>query len=280
MAVIDLDIAFIAAGCCYQSSHLVLPGSTRRRMRFPALVVRMRHPEHGIVLFDTGYAPRVVDRCSGLPERVLVSLLPIEISPAQTARAHLAAEGIAAENVSHVILSHFHADHVGGLEDFPRAKLHCHLPSLQRLHGMSRWRTMRHGIVASLLPEMKRDVQDVTALPRVQTGMELFPEAWDLFGDGSILLLELPGHADGQIGAIVTRNGGGRFFLVSDACWVQEAWRDLRMPSNLTRLVHHDFSAYRQMLHRLNGFQQKYPDVVIVPSHCEQTLLHLQSEGR
>ena len=279
MAATELEIKFFAAGCCYQSSRLVLPGSAPRRLRFPALVVRMRHPKHGIVLFDTGYAQRVLDRCHTLPERILPALTPIEIAPTQTATAHLAAEGIAAEEVRHVIVSHFHADHIGGLEDFPRATVHCHLSSLQRLRTPNRWRTMRHGVIAALLPKPTRDVRDVMAAPRVRTGLDFLPEARDLFNDGSIFLVELPGHADGQIGAIITGPNRRRFLLVSDACWVREAWHEMRMPANLTRPVHRDFSAYRQTLQRLNRFHQKHPDVTIVPSHCEQTLMQLQSEG-
>lgn len=277
MASIQLDVKFLAAGCCYQDQRLVLPGSPRRQLRFPALVVRLRHPDHGVILYDTGYAPRVFEHCRRLPERILPWVTRIEIPPEHSAVAQLAAEGIRADDVAHVILTHFHVDHVAGLEDFPAARLHLHGPSLGRLRRAGRWGTMRHGVVRSLLPAPGRAYNDVTTLARVATGLEVFTDGWDVLGDGSVLLVELPGHADGQLGALLTATGGRRVFLATDACWVEQAYREFRMPSGLTRLVHPDFTAYRSTLRRLHEFHRRHPEVTIVPSHCEATLARLQA---
>lgn len=279
MATTELDLKFFAAGCCYQDERIVLPGSPKRRIRFPALVVRMRHPRLGVILYDTGYAPRVLDHCRSLPERILPWVTEIHVDESQTAKALLAEEGIAPEQVAHVILTHFHVDHVGGCDEFPDARLHLHRPSLERLRRASRWSTMRHGVVSSLLPSPARRIEDIASRARIATGFEFFPDAWDAFGDGSVMMVELPGHADGQLGALLTATGGRRFFLVTDACWVEQAYRDFRMPSGLTRLVHPDFRAYRETLRRLHDFHRAYPEVTIVPSHCEGTLRRLQSEG-
>ena len=44
----------------------------------------------------------------------------------ETAIAQIKRLGYAPEEVKHIVLTHFHYDHVGGLPDFPQAKVHIY----------------------------------------------------------------------------------------------------------------------------------------------------------
>ena len=47
--------------------------------------------------------------------------------------------------------------------------------------------------------------------------MKLIDQQTDLFGDGRITLIPLPGHTPGSIGALVKLDRSGEFLLASDA---------------------------------------------------------------
>ena len=76
----------------------------------------------------------------------------------------------------------------------------------------------------------------------------------DVFGDGSCLLADLPGHALGQIGVIID----GSFF-VGDAMWGTDAG-----PNAIGLLVQDNKKRYRkthELLHKIAG------RVEVIPSH-------------
>lgn len=51
----------------------------------------------------------------------------------------------------------------------------------------------------------------------------------DLFGDGSVLCVHIPGHADGLFAVKITGAGGRFALLYSDGGYATRSWRD--MPS-------------------------------------------------
>jgi glyoxylase-like metal-dependent hydrolase (beta-lactamase superfamily II) len=80
--------------------------------------------ESGPVLVDAGYGTDDIDRTR---ER-MGSLLPLLLRPAlqrsETAIEQVRKLGFAPEDVRHVILTHLDVDHVGGVSDFPWARVH------------------------------------------------------------------------------------------------------------------------------------------------------------
>jgi len=98
-----------------------------------------------------------------------------------------------------------------------------------------------------------------------------FPASTDLFGDGSIRIVSLPGHAEGQIGAFVVGADGVCWFLAADACWslTTISPNDQRQPSvHFHRIVAVDRKLQDETYMRLRELQRDFPDVVIIPSHC------------
>jgi glyoxylase-like metal-dependent hydrolase (beta-lactamase superfamily II) len=97
---------------------------------------------------------------------------------------------------------------------------------------------------------------------------ENFPVSHDLFGDGAIVLVPLGGHTPGSLGVFVSRVRGQRVLFVGDAAWSTDA---IDQPSHklkpLSERVDNDTSATSETLWRLHHLRQKYPDLVIVPTH-------------
>jgi glyoxylase-like metal-dependent hydrolase (beta-lactamase superfamily II) len=92
----------------------------------------------------------------------------------------------------------------------------------------------------------------------------------DLFGDESLVLAPLPGHARGQMGMLAHTTQGDALFA-ADACWLARSIRERQTPHPITNLLVDDPRAVRATIDQLATFAQARPDVTIIPSHCPET---------
>jgi glyoxylase-like metal-dependent hydrolase (beta-lactamase superfamily II) len=117
--------------------------------------------------------------------------------------------GYKVSDVKIVITSHSHLDHIGNIEMFPQA-IHV----LQKKELYQAWwpeKFQRGG--AHVLADYD-DARDFTYL-------ELEGD-YDLFGDGSVLILSTPGHTMGHQSVKVRLPETGTVILTGDAIWVEE----------------------------------------------------------
>ncbi|MGE0791649.1 MAG: MBL fold metallo-hydrolase, partial [Sandaracinaceae bacterium] len=177
-------------------------------------------------------------------------------------------------DVRTVIVSHFHADHVAGLADFVNARLVFLEHGLRRFASLGRVRGTAAGFLRALLPSDLEERawhvhlgRDAVPLP---PACAPFGRGVDLFGDGSILLVELPGHVHGQLGAFVRAEDGSFDFLVADACWTTESLRRRQLPHPITRALFTDYAEYGVTLTKIAHLMERAPDVRIVPAHCDE----------
>ena len=101
-------------------------------------------------------------------------------------------------------------------------------------------------------------------------GMGPLDRAHDLFGDGSLRLFDLSGHASGQMGALVQTGEHERKLLVADAAFTSESVRHGTPPHSLTYLFTDSRRELLRTLQRLQAFHQLYPDIEIIPTHCPE----------
>ncbi|WJH30505.1 hypothetical protein N6H13_07640 [Paenibacillus sp. CC-CFT742] len=98
-----------------------------------------------------------------------------------------------------------------------------------------------------------------------------FSEVYDLFGDGSLLGVEVSGHAEGMMGILLS-TGEQDYFLCADAVWSSRAFREQRRPHALAGIIMSDRSEYRMNFDKLVRLHQQFPEIRIVPSHCMEAL--------
>jgi len=240
--------------------------------KFPANVVVIDHAQEGIVLFDTGYGEDFNQITAKMPEMIYRLLTPVVITPETSAQARLRVLGIKRDDVKHVILSHLHADHVGGVRDFPKATYHVDLPALQHYQGLSKFNQVRAGFLSALLPddfETRLKPFDSSQFTSGNFGLGNLSFGQDLFSDGSIIFVPLPGHMKGHVGIQVQTEGGDKYFFVADAAWRKESIIENSLPSVITRLIISDWKMYRQTLRELHDLHHRYPELQIIPCHCE-----------
>ncbi|MBR1216359.1 MBL fold metallo-hydrolase [Bradyrhizobium sp. U87765 SZCCT0131] len=265
---VRLDL--MICGSCQHPTCMVTGRPELGRTTFPALVGRISHPTRGTVLFDTGYGEALrasTDAVGRLYRRVL----PYKLAPGEACVHQLAAAGIAAGDVHAIVLSHLHPDHTGGLSDFPAAEIHLSRRAFDARAPAGFGARARAGLIRDLFPAdlaaRARFFEDAAVVTNT-TRHEEFAEGHDIFGDGSIVAVALPGHAAGHFGIRLTTDGGREVFLAADAAWLSLCYREMLEPLAPARAFIDDYAAYRQTLARLRRFAGQRPDVLVVPSHC------------
>jgi len=267
-----LELGLMSDGWCGQWEHIACRGGKIRRIRFPSMFALIMHPHAGPVLFDTGYTPRFFTETRHLPARIYRLVTPVHLDNAGDVVTQLRARGIAPGDVRHIVVSHFHADHVGGLKDFPNARFHCTRAAFDPVKALRGWRAVKHAFLPGLLP---RDFEERAVFaedaPRVRLPSSHAPfcEAHDLLGDGSLLAVDLPGHAPGQMGVFLTTVEGRDCLLAADACWLSRQYREFLMPHAIVRQLVH-WPDYQATLQRLHQLHRNNPELRIIPTHCTE----------
>ena len=177
----------------------------------PSTVVVIEHSAHGLVLFDTGINFRVADPEQaeaqwgpGLRERYGATVFTREAA----VDARLESLGYRCADVTHVVYSHLHLDHAGGMEHFPTAVHVAQHDELRHAWWPDRW-TARGYALADYLPGRGFEYRELDG-------------DTDLFDDGSLRVLRLPGHTPGSQGLVVDLAHRGRVAFVGDAAHLRE----------------------------------------------------------
>jgi glyoxylase-like metal-dependent hydrolase (beta-lactamase superfamily II) len=159
----------------------------------------------GLVLFDTGVSPK------GLrdPEAYFteaIRRLNFACDPDLGVDAQILGLGYRLDQVKYVIPSHLHFDHAGGLYLFPNATF---------LIGEGELGFAYHPDDAERPYYLMEDIRPTRDFRWIETGAD-----FDLFGDGSVIILFSPGHTPGSV-ALFVRLPQQNLILTGDACHYQ-----------------------------------------------------------
>ncbi len=95
-----------------------------------------------------------------------------------------------------------------------------------------------------------------------------FDRSHDLYGDGSIVMVPVPGHTPGSVVVFVTLPGGARYAFVGDLVWQRQGIVEREERPWLVRTaLEHDRVALRQSLLRMSAIATRFPQITLVPSH-------------
>jgi glyoxylase-like metal-dependent hydrolase (beta-lactamase superfamily II) len=263
----QLRFWLIDTGYCTASEHHVMRGGERRTFKAHALAVLLEHPTAGRILFDTGYAPRVRLAFKHFPFQFYAAMTPVTTRLEWSALAQLDQIGIKPSTISSVIVSHFHADHIGGLRDFKDSRLIASRQAFDDVRAARGFAALRRAFVPALMPNSSQQFELVNSF--ASEPLEPFGATHDLLGDGSLRLVSLPGHARGQVG-LFAQTSVGPVLFAADGAWTSEAIRENRPPALLALRLIGDPPATVKTLRNLHEFAQANPNIWIIPTHCPE----------
>ena len=205
---------FLSGGRLRMRKSVYYPTAERgETFELPVACTLLRH-EQGNVLFDTGCSPEAAVDPEARWGGVAKAMTPI-FSPEETVVNQLGKLGLDAADIDVVVCSHLHPDHCGCNEHFRSATIIAHAAEVAAARADD-------GLAAGYLPQEWDQPQ----------GFDTFEGQRDVFGDGRIVLLPVPGHTPGMIAALVALDESGEFLLASDAVAVEANLAEGYAPKN------------------------------------------------
>lgn len=254
----EVGLSIINTGELYQAERFLnSSGSLLKKATALVPCVLVRHPR-GTILYDSGLGGNVErDFKEAMPFAGNI-LFPYRFI--NSAREQMRMSGtVDPDSVRTIIMSHLHFDHASGMEDFPEAEIWTTREDYyyaQDKTGMGFSRSM-----------FENDKIKWRFLNFHNKPYENFDQSLDLFGDGSVVLVPLPGHTPCLTGMFVNLPSGRRFFFINDAVLFSEDVRIPAKPWPEKYLVDYDSRQNDAAVAGIHRLMKQYPDLVIISSH-------------
>ncbi len=220
------------------------------------------HHESGPVLFDTGMDPAIVSDpeyvYSALGRFLLRKIFRLHIGAEDALAAQLASRRVDPSEIRTVVISHTHFDHVGGITAVPQAQLLLSEAEWAHANGSD---AEKNWILRKHLALTTANWQPIGFDPPKEQCLEHFAGAYDLAGDGSMMVLPTPGHTPGSISLLLRSENMRPVLLIGDLSYSAEQLMKDEMPGRGDR------RALRDSYAKVRTLTQRLPDLLIVPSH-------------
>lgn len=261
---------FINSAMVRAPERLVLRGGRWAFVDIPVRYGLWQHPRLGPVLIDTGYTRRVTQGSGrSLAMKLYASALRPRLLYGGSPLEQLESRGIHPADVGHIVITHFHADHIAALADFPAARFLADGAAFQQLSRMSTRQQWHNGFFPELLPaDFHRRLVPIEAMASVPLPRGL-GSGYDLFADGSCLAVPLPGHALGHFG-LLWPDPSPRLLYATDVQWLRQAITEERAPGGPAQLIYSDRRAAMASMRKVKAFVEQGGQLVLChdPDHA------------
>lgn len=168
----------------------------------------LRHPK-GDLLWDTGLPDAINAMKDGVTEG------PFHIAVPTTLSSQLTTIGIAPKDIEYLSLSHSHFDHVGNAGTYAGSTLLANKAEYAHM--------FRDGA--------RKDAQSFAAYGAIEKSEVVkFTGKYDVFGDGSVMIIDMPGHTPGHTVLQVNLAKSGTILLTGDLYHLGESREKRTVP--------------------------------------------------
>ncbi|KXN84495.1 N-acyl homoserine lactonase [Leucoagaricus sp. SymC.cos] len=260
-------VSALESGHLYVTNNLFINNPESDALeRFPSLSFLLQHSSSNKrLLFDLG----IRKDWRNAPPKLLASIPPtFKVEVEQDVVESLAKGGLGPDDIDIVCLSHVHFDHCG------------HSPLFSKSQFVVGGETKKV-IEAGLFPANAESVYPAEVVPTDGRTRYLgddvhwvplgpFPRAYDLYGDGSLYIIDAPGHLWGHVNILVrTSADGGWIYLAGDTA---HHWNLIHGTSGIAcnhaghAISHQDKEVAGQTIKRV-GEVSKLPRVRVLLAH-------------
>lgn len=255
----QVGFSIIKTGKVSVLERLLVPdGSLTKKIdtNFSAFLIKHKND---YLLFDTGLGANIEGQyAKDMPywARVVFKF----DKPVLPARKQLAEAGFAP--IQRVILSHGHWDHASGVPDFPEAQIFA---AEEEMHSIANPESGAATAWPSQVATPGTRWSPLVLQPIAHKG---YAQSLDLFNDGSVVLVPMPGHTAGSIGMFVTVDSGKTYFFIGDVAWKAVAV-EMGAPKFLAAsvIVDRDRDQTLASVEKVRSVVSQYPELVVVPAH-------------
>ncbi|KAF9245701.1 beta-lactamase-like protein [Melanogaster broomeanus] len=243
-----VSVSAIAAGyLCLDNTDLFEDARincTPGGIRSPSFAFLIQHPTQGKLIFDLGLRKQG----QGYPPALDIDSFAIECD--EDIVDKLCTGGISPAEIDTVIYrqDHLHFDHVGDLTPFqhtvlvmsadakPLVAAAARNPATTKIQAISEDQRVRY-------ITFDGSVEDSTmGMPKSTLVSPLcdFDRALDLFSDGSLYIIDAPGHMPGHISALVRVAKDTFVLLAADCCHNRQCYDPTSTSSGMVRIISRD----------------------------------------
>ena len=184
--------------------HIYVPEAAREEIiDLPVSCFLFRHPQVN-VLFDTGCHPSVAENPEERWGNLVRAVVPI-MGGDDNVVSELRRVNLTPDDIDIVVNSHLHCDHCSCNAFFPKAMIYVHVDEL----------------AISMDPDMEGKGYFQSDWKHPMPIIEITGEV-DIFDDGRIVFLPLPGHSPGLTGLLGSLPNSGAYLLASDSVAIRE----------------------------------------------------------
>lgn len=211
------------------------------------------------LLFDTGMGSQIGAQYRQDMALWLRPFFKYE-DPVVPARLQLDRAGMAP--LARVILSHSHWDHASGVTDFPEARIGVSADELAAVRHPTR------GAGGTWASQVAAQTITWQALAFTDGPYMGYAQSLDLYRDGKVVLVPMPGHTPGSLGLFVTVDSGRVYFFIGDVAWTADAvragapkfWAAGLLVDGVAEQTQRSVEHVRDLL-------RQHPSMVVVPAH-------------
>lgn len=215
----------------------------------PSMCFLIEHPQRNSstptrVVFDLGIKRDLTKYAQPATQHHITTRQPVYSSA--DARSSLLSGGLdPAKDIDYVVLSHIHWDHIGLPSDYPNSKFIVGSGTLYILENGApcypRERIEKGalpvGQTVELPPVPGSDRKHMAAAAQTDhrwQSISTLPHAVDFFGDGSLWIIDAPGHIHGHVNAVLRVGPEKWVYLGGDCC------HDRRIMTGAKQILQYD----------------------------------------
>lgn len=229
-------------------------GSLLETLDIEVIVFAVKHPRHGLILIGTGLSRGVAQGAQSYLGKFRTAIGSPTLAEGQDILSQIEASGWSEHDVQTIILPDLRFSHTGELENFPTAQVV--VSSVEHSAAMADEET------ALSLSDEYDGVKNWQLIDFAGSEtLGTFRAHHDLFGDGSILLIDAPGATAGGM-AILLRLPHAPVLICGNLAWTLEQARYVREPGFAS-----DRQTWWDNAWRLKKFTELAPELVLLPDH-------------